>query len=914
MSNDLRIYRFAPDAPGKGGHSVGFHTFLGRQDTRRVESFRPFQKMWRRDRCCSILNTNNYTPRTIYNFYEWLYYEAGGSLQKARTCFSDGYLNAGSNVVGMRLAGNQDIYWESGANPVGKTMFVGVKDRLVMGTRQGAARVWGGTLDVNGAGTNVWKLGCPAPTVAPTVVVDYNWTDIGTYYKLANSNYVCQPSLTPGANWTEIAAGETIQLYNTGTSLTETYTVEYQTTGETLGTDPGRGAFPVVVASWTGSVFVNGNSGNNTMSMNVPLPADGDNIARSFIGLSLLLSGNTYVITAATVSAGLTYLTLHTNLTSTYSNHSGWSLRGTRIMLTKNATAANTTYGSGTARLSRSVGGAGYGSWSGAEAPGYAYCYYDPVSGHVSNLSPITYVPNTDVVNGRVRIDITNNNTTTCANGNTPVSGITSSTGIQYVGEWASAEVARYTKILWFRTRRVGGGAVLYPIGSLDTGSAKFKGINGSPAYAVGYWTDDSTDADLLISGRIRAPIESNYPPSYVSVAGIRTTITPFGMAWWDGRLWVFGVPDPGALRFSCDEAQKTMGRAEECFPDANRLVIPASDGEITALLVCGEYLVVVTRRYAYRVLGNHESNYRLVRISTEIGGLTAEALHEIPTENGMGGMLAAVTADKRVLIVQIDGPTQEIGEPIVSELGGPVAGIAFYRADGHSRLAIGVGNASGSKVGCIYEYNFTHKTWTANNPTVDGALESFTGITYLGVILRNGVPLGAFLSDRESMLVLGASGNLVMYSTSVTTGSLDGMISTWAIPGSPTKRRYAFVWARAILIGPNVHSLANLPFFWCNRDGRSNDVRYAFKDETYAERRLFAGTTGLDGTEREIIVYAQEWDRWGGALVTNNGTAPWGYNLSFDFAPNGNDQQVYSVPFIEIAVREMSEDGEVDP
>ena len=915
MSNELRIFRFAPDQPGKGGHSTGFHTFMARQDTRRVEGFRPFQQMWWRDRRCTLLNDNSYSPRKIIGFKEWLYFEAGGTSQKSRTCFADWYDNAGSSVVGMRLVGNQDIYWESGAYAQGRATFVAVKDRLVMATCQGEARIWPGTLNVS-TPTNVYRLGVPAPTIAPTITVTFNYTAGQYYYTKENGTTVQYPLVTSDSTWDGLVYGEEVRLTHESLSNPSYVTrkVLERVSGITRSALPNVGPFKFTDTRVAGITF-SGTGNSTTGTINHQMPDNGWGVCSDLVGLTIGCSAVERVILNATVSGGTTTITVDSNWP--VGGVSGaFYLKGVRVYLDGAVPGNSDTLNDANRKMSRPAAGTGYSSWSGAEAPGYAYAYYDPVSGHVSDLSPITYVSQTDVVNGRLSIDTAPYMFAPAADGvsYTTTAQAQSATGIQYVSSGTGTDYGkRFTKILWFRTRRTGGGAVLYPIGSLDPGSGDWLGTSGNPQWQADPFVDGSTDAQLVVSGRVRAPIGMNYQPSYVSPTGVRTKIVPRGMAWWDGRLWLFGVPDPGALRYSCDNAQAAMGRPEESFPDENRLVIPASDGEITAILTCGEFLIVVTRQFAYKVVGNHESNYRLIRISTEIGGLGVEALQEIPTENGMGGVLAAVTADKRVLIVQIDGQTEEIGAPIMTSLGGAVAGIAFYRANGHARLAVAVSDASGSKTGYLYEYNFTHKTWTQNNPTIVGGNASFSSIEYLGVVLRNGVALGTFLNDTESMLVIGQSGDLAYFSGATTTGSLDSTISTWALPGAPTKRRYSFVWARCVLVGANVHSITP-PYFHVRRDGRSSDVRYTFHDQAYPERRLFSGNTGLDGTERELVVLGPEWTLWDGQAATADGKVPWGYNLEFAFVPNGSDSEVYAVAYIDIAIRELSEDGEVDP
>lgn len=919
MSNELRIFRFAPDAPGKGGHTTGFHTFMGREDTRRVEGFTPYRGMWKRDLTSGLHFNNTYSPRTVLGYLEWLYYTETGTSPLRKEIFVDGYYNSGSGlyIVGLRiLPDGKDIYWESGGTPdLGRVPIVPVKDRVFMSTRMGPGRVWDGT--VNGTTGNpekVWKIGVPSPTVGPTVTVTYNHTSGQYYYGRERGTTIQWNSLSSDATYDGLVPGEKVRLYHEslGAPGYVERTVMERVSGYTRSATSNVGPFAFTATRVSG-ITCTGTNGSTTGVINHEFDDNGYGVCTDLIGLTIVCGTWERIITNATVSGGQTTITISSGWGSAVGG--SFTLKGVRVYLDGEIPGDSNTLYDPNRYVTRPAPGTGYSSWSGAEAPGYAYAYYDSVSGHISNLSPITYVNATDVVNGQISIAITQNSGVNCANGDTPVSGVSSSTGIQYVGEYNSAEVARFSKILFFRTRRTGGGAVLYPIGSLDPASSKWKGINGSPGYSGGAaWVDTSTDADLVISGRVRAPLDTNYPPSYVSALGTRTVIKPYGMAWWDGRLWIFGVPDPIALHFSCDQAQAAMGRPEESFPDSNRLVIPAADGEITAILTVGEHLLVITRRYAYRILGNHESNYRLVRVSTEIGGLTAEALCEIPTDSQFGGMLAAVTTDKRILLVQLDGPTEEIGAPIVTELGGKCRGMAFYRANGHQRLAVSIEQPALNESGHVFEFNFTHKTWTKNKPLVYGNLTPNPLVEFLTVNIRNGVDIG-YSGQKESYLIYGSEGDLYWWGQTSVYASLECQISTWPVPAAITKRRYAFAWARVVLVGTGVDSIT-APYFYVNRDGRSADVRYSMERHATdrPERSFYSGTASLDGTAAEWVCFGPKWNRFNNAAITNDGTLPVGYQLEFQFVPNGADDKPYSVAFIEVAVREWTEDGDVEP
>ena len=128
-------------------------------------------------------------------------------------------------------------------------------------------------------------------------------------------------------------------------------------------------------------------------------------------------------------------------------------------------------------------------------------------------------------------------------------------------------------------------------------------------------------------------------------------------MAYWDGRLWVAGPQDPAALHYSCDRTQCPFGIPEESFPDTNVLRIPAADGCVRGLRLIGEQLLITTERWAYTIAGNNESNYRLVRISTRMGGVGEYQMDEFVSDvEGGGALIVFVGTDARVYAMPLGG------------------------------------------------------------------------------------------------------------------------------------------------------------------------------------------------------------------------------------------------------------------
>ncbi len=912
MSNELRIFRFAPDQPGKGGHTPGFQTFLGIQDTRQVVGFTSYRRMWWRERSVKeVLSALG--AGEIKAVYEWDYYTAGGTSRKTDVVFGRVYDGlGGATSVTMRDGGDLEIYSDvNGTNEPGPITILPVKDRLFMATRQGPGRFWAGAREL-GVPVKAWRIGVPSPTVAPTLTVSFNYSAGQYYYCGGGGTTIQRPVLTADTTWDDLVAGESVRLTHQDLASPSYVTrkVVSRVSGSTGSNAPASGPFPFAPWGTTG-ITIECTSSSTSATINYPMPDNGYGTCADLIGLTIIVLGNSRVIDNAVVSGGVTTITTTTAWPAGGLGPAAFRLEGVRVTLDEEVPGQSRPSDAtpDNRKLSRPLPGTDYSSWSGVEAPGYAYAYYDPVTGHISNISPITYLPDTDVVNGKVTIDTAPYSGKSAADGTSYVyPGQTpSATGIQYVGGGSdSSMVARFSQIVWFRTRRAGGGAVLFPIGSLVAGDPNYRGTSGNPETQYGPKIDSSTDDILLVSGRIRTPLNTNYPPSYVNVSGTRTELTPRGAAFWDGRLWLFGVPDPGALLFSCDSAQCPMGRPEECFPDENRLVVPAGDGEITALLVCGEHLLVFTARNVYRVAGNHESNYRLLRVAAELGGLTRESVCEVPTDNGAGGMFAAVTADRRVLIVPVDGQATDIGVPISTELAGRASGVVFYRRNGAARIAAVVAAANGER--WFYEYNLSTQTWAKCYWTISETESQIADIASVSVATRSGQNTNTFPAayDSESFLLLGVGSKVYATTATAADAGWSARIQTWSLPGLPAKRRYAFVWAKVVLVGPSGVATVNPPTLKMARDGRSLDRVYTLRAQDQPEREDFPSGEVVDGPyAKTFIVYGQE-------HVTN--AQPIGYRFAFELVTDIEDRVPYAIPYFEVALREVTEDGDLEP
>lgn len=306
--------------------------------------------------------------------------------------------------------------------------------------------------------------------------------------------------------------------------------------------------------------------------------------------------------------------------------------------------------------------------WLDGDGPGYAYALYDPVTGHMSNISPIAYVEGAGV-NNAVGIEIT----AYPRNLDGSVPAFSSTTGIQYSGPGYGWE-ARFTHIVFFRSLRNGGGAALFPIGGLDPeDKTTWRGITNVPPAGPTMWYDISDDKELLVSDILRAPQYTNeWPQSRVD--GTLEPARVMHMAYWDGRLWVVGAQEQDTIKYSCDKVQCPFGVPQESFPRENVLRTSANDGLVTGLKVVGNLLVITTRRWAYYVAGNSWDNYRLIRLSVHMSGVGARQLTEVPSEtDGQSSVMVFVGRDRVVYVMQPGQPPQAISRPVQDVIDGQI-------------------------------------------------------------------------------------------------------------------------------------------------------------------------------------------------------------------------------------------------
>ena len=318
--------------------------------------------------------------------------------------------------------------------------------------------------------------------------------------------------------------------------------------------------------------------------------------------------------------------------------------------------------------------------------PTYAYAWYDPETGHMSNISPLVTVPR-PITQGAYP-DFAN--ITPCFQIDPGAMAYPSTT-----------DAIRFSHVMFFRTLST-GGSTLYPIGSLQPfvgkvhpGSAStrgswnpgtFRGWMGLPNnYTdappthftnIGFsnaWYDFSSDADLLLSGGFRAPQYTNDKPMVLLRGGATEVGKPYAMAYWDRRLWIVNTQEPNKIAYSCDEAQCPLGLPEESYPPTNFLRLPsASDGKVRGMRAVGDVLLITTQRFAYIVAGNNESNYRLMKVSSSMPGVGTYQMDEFPTFTGAEGEPTTIFflgTDRVVYQWTMGGAVVPISQPIQDQL-----------------------------------------------------------------------------------------------------------------------------------------------------------------------------------------------------------------------------------------------------
>lgn len=272
-------------------------------------------------------------------------------------------------------------------------------------------------------------------------------------------------------------------------------------------------------------------------------------------------------------------------------------------------------------------------SWGGIP-PKYAYAYYNPNTGHITNIGPVLTLSEQNQYNVNVMIS-----------------------GIQGTND------PNYTKIVLFRTLRDGG--VLFPV-QLDAAHSGTATIDAD-GFIDNNTVSSLTYQDYQPDSKVGALIGAFDAAQLINNKKAPSDIQFF--EYWDQRVWANTLSTPWRLRFSGDSAQIPLGVAEECWPDLNYLDIPGNDGKITGMRVVGSSLLVCTNSRIYYIESNG-GGYRLVQLSSRGQAVNHFAIDEHPGDSTNDSASAIyVSADNRLWRHFPGGKIVDIGWQIQDKL-----------------------------------------------------------------------------------------------------------------------------------------------------------------------------------------------------------------------------------------------------
>ena len=660
-----KLYSIKPDADGKGGTKSGISTQMGVPDVRTLSNAFVWYGRWRKENDFFALEGQTLrasaTTRALHAFSRYSITDATALPQQNILGHNGPAYGAGAANTIEDFTRNVTIATTSVAGVFAPAVFSNVKNRCFVGI--------GGDHSFIYDGTTTYDIGVADP---PASTTPYS-LDPATL--VASSAFVTQGSVYI----TNVGGGA----FSAGVKSVEV------PTGGPLYT----------VASFINSFSAPGTAtaagGTNQVTINAAWPAGGQ-----YNGLAITIGVDVGTVVAYSTNGGVTTVTLAANMPA----HAGaaYTITGTQLQL-NGAITANTAWSMSVKLHS------GVLAWTGA-GPKYAYCWYDSITGHISNASPIITVTETNqsFVNVKLAIDA-------------PGGSWAPGSGTYKLG-------ARFDTVWVFRTQ-LNGGSVLYPLA---------KVARPTSGAAVLNYTDNNADSVLLINGTLQAPLVTNNRPQLnqtftgsalfihgssfaggtlfkiqpYSMAGWTLTFTDIAAATWtatilsntsttltltgnlpggvtdgtynftatvtngpvglahiasfDGRMWGSPTEDPSLLMYSGDLVQIPFGVPEECWPSTNRIRIPSQDGKITGIKVVSNVLLILTARYAYYIAGSNENNYRLVRYSTTMYGANEYTVDEMPGESeNDASAIAFIGNDKRVYVMAPGYGSKCISEPV---------------------------------------------------------------------------------------------------------------------------------------------------------------------------------------------------------------------------------------------------------
>jgi len=647
-----KIVRIIPDQPGRGGSKSSLSTQSINLDIRTAQNVFVYYGRWRR--APEAISAAGYqivpnVTRSIGLHNYAAFDNTNANTPPVNKLLSHNLMNDGSHQITQHnTLTTIKTYTPSGADAAVPATFLNIKNRCFM--------CWAATNNFiyDSVAVREYDVGVDAPATAATYT--FGDTDSGLAAAAAGSSRV---------NWvTSTLSG----FENTDRAILMGG-ILYQT----LQPNP-------LVTTFAAPGTASGTATSNTLTIVGglwPLPMD-------YIGMlvqidPLNIGGGTEIhyINSYTHVGADTVVTLDTPLNFNHTTD-GYTLDG----IGNSQLILATPYLGDTTTNTPFTVFSGPLTW-GTSPPQYAYAYYDDPAtnavngfgtGHISNVSPITYVTEQNQDGVSVVLD------------NIIPSG--------------ASDQPRFNKIQIFRTILTGGGGTLFPfdpaVGLIDnTGVLPLT------------FTDSYDDSYLLTTAGFQAPLTLNRKPP------------PFAhQAYWDGRVWGNPVNDPSAVVFSGDIIDILYGVPEECYPSSNILRIPSDDGRITGMKLVGPMLVMTTERYAYFVAGA-SPQYRLLRFSTMMYGVADYQMTEfVGQTTDDSDSLLYLGKDKKVYI---SAPT--LGNISMSDPVQDVFSADITTGYANTRIA-DVAIEGNHYIVCTLEdkteiYDFERKIWTDHIVTV---------------------------------------------------------------------------------------------------------------------------------------------------------------------------------------------------
>lgn len=551
--------------------------------------------------------------------------------------------------------------------------------------------------------------------------------------------------------------------------------------------------------------------------------------------------------------------------------------------------------------------------WDTSAGPTWGYGFYDPITGHVSNIGA-----------------------TTTASSIVPATyaSATFDTSPGIMSAPDTDHSTRFTHAIMFRTIASGSGSVLFPIGSLQPTltvpasgvpqtyrhNPRWRGIPNAiqavmnPVGTSTGWEDCYPDTELLQSGALIAPQFTNDPPT-VSDNGTTTALYPKFWEFWDGRLWMVATQDPRAVHFSCDRVQCQIGLPEESFPLTNRLPLSAADGFVRGLELVGNMLVLTTDRYAYYIAGNNETNYRVMRLSTDMYGVGEYQMDEYTGETeATVSVIAFIGRDKRVYMCQPGSEPIWISEPIQDKLDANIVSASDYsnsrlhttNIGGRKRIVVRTPLGSGQTYQ-LFTYDLSNRTWAFNKAEQDSAgISPGTQViptAFCSVYGALGPPIDEIYGYQGKARSWLHSYDPNSYWQTVTSASIK--LFPTSLDGKKTRKQLQFV--RLYLATPSTGSFNAYVYV----DESSLGHTIYFKDEEDPAYSIYGTTTASVDNQyaKEIVAFAADATMPAGTF----GPPLFGYrfNIVINYPSDAYGVELYA---IQVGYTLASEAAEVDP